>query len=411
MKKTKILIVDDEVDIRQSLKEILADEGYKVYIAKNADEAKKIQKDENLDLVLLDIWMPDCDGISLLRDWKKGNELKCPVVMMSGHGTIDTAIEATKIGALDFLEKPISLQKLLKTVSNSLKSPLNTTKLNREFIESNEHACVKILRDQLKSIKQENLICIEGLQGNFLNIILESLFENDFFKLDAGTELDISLLKKVQAKGKNNLLILQYERLSNYSKEELSGLIDLFCNNKIKVIIVDKRVNIFRSLLSENKTFNKNFIALPIAKNTDLIPEYAKAFLEFYISQNLNTGYKYFDISALNILRLNSYFLNIDYLDQCVASLLSQTSGELIDSEDVNQFLQREDKKKQGSEKSLNNDNLYNKTLRDARVEFEKDYFNFHIIKGTGTNELAKISGIERTHLYRKLKQLGLKKK
>ena len=112
MKKTKILIVDDEVDIRQSLKEILADEGYKVYIAKNADEAKKIQKDENLDLVLLDIWMPDCDGISLLRDWKKGNELKCPVVMMSGHGTIDTAIEATKIGALDFLEKPISLQKL-----------------------------------------------------------------------------------------------------------------------------------------------------------------------------------------------------------------------------------------------------------------------------------------------------------
>ena len=118
MKKAKILIVDDEADIRESLNEILADEGYKVYIANNADEARKIQKNEDLDLILLDIWMPDCDGISLLRDWKKANVLKCPVVMMSGHGTIDTAIEATKIGALDFLEKPIALQKLLKTVSN-----------------------------------------------------------------------------------------------------------------------------------------------------------------------------------------------------------------------------------------------------------------------------------------------------
>ena len=172
MKKAKILIVDDEADIRESLNEILVDEGYKVYIAKNSEEANKIQKAESLDLILLDIWMPDCDGISLLKDWKKSNNLKCPVVMMSGHGTIDTAIEATKIGALDFLEKPIALQKLLKTISNSLKSSINISKLNRDFIELSEQACVKTLRGQLKLIKQENLICIEGSQGNFLHIIL-----------------------------------------------------------------------------------------------------------------------------------------------------------------------------------------------------------------------------------------------
>ena len=411
MKKAKILIVDDEADIRESLNEILVDEGYKVYIAKNAEDANKIQKGESLDLILLDIWMPDCDGISLLKDWKKSNNLKCPVVMMSGHGTIDTAIEATKIGALDFLEKPIALQKLLKTISNSLKSSINISKLNKDFIELSEQVCVKNLRGQLKLIKQENLICIEGSQGNFLNIILEYLFENDLFKLDVDSDFDITLIKKIQAKGMNNLLINHYERLSNFNKNELINIIDVYNENKIKVIIVDKRLNIFKSFLTGNKPFNKHFISLPVSKNTDLIPDYAKAFLDFYISQNLNMTYKYFDISALNLLRLNSYFLNIDFLDQCVSELLSHTDGEIINAEDINQFLTINENKKQENTKKIQNNDIYRKTLREASEEFEREYFSFYIKQGTATSEIAKISGIERTHLYRKLKQLGLKNK
>ena len=411
MKKAKILIVDDEADIRESLNEILVDEGYKVYIAKNSEEANKIQKAESLDLILLDIWMPDCDGISLLKDWKKSNNLKCPVVMMSGHGTIDTAIEATKIGALDFLEKPIALQKLLKTISNSLKSSINISKLNRDFIELSEQACVKTLRGQLKLIKQENLICIEGSQGNFLNIILDYLFENDLFKLEVDDDFDITLIKKLQAKGINNLLISHYEKLSNFSKDELINMIDVYSKHKIKVIIVDKRLNIFKSFLTGAKPFNKYFISLPVSKNTDLIPDYAKAFLDFYISQNLNMSYKYFDISALNLLRLNSYFLNIDFLDQCVSALLSQTDGEIINAEDINQFLTSNENKKQENTKNLQNNNIYRKTLREAREEFEREYFSFYIKQGTSTSEIAKVSGIERTHLYRKLKQLGLRNK
>ncbi len=411
MKKAKILIVDDEADIRESLNEILVDEGYKVYIAKNSEEAKKIQNSESLDLILLDIWMPDCDGISLLKEWKKSNNLKCPVVMMSGHGTIDTAIEATKIGALDFLEKPIALQKLLKTISNSLKSSINISKLNKDFIELGEQACVKTLRGQLKLIKQENLICIEGAQGNFLNIILEYLFENDLFKLEADSDFDITLIKKIQAKGMNNLLISHYERLSNFSKDELITIIDVYNEHKIKVVIVDKRTNIFKSLLTGAKPFNKHFISLPVSKNTDLIPDYAKAFLDFYISQNLNMTYKYFDISALNLLRLNSDFLNIDFLDQCVSMLLSQTDGEIINAEDINQFLISNQNKKQENTKNLQNNSIYRKTLREAREEFEREYFSFYIKQGTPTSEIAKVSGIERTHLYRKLKTLGLKNK
>ena len=129
-KKAKILVVDDEDNIRESLKEILTDEGYDIFLAQDAKIARKIKDNEKLDLILLDIWMPDCDGISLLKEWEKNKQLTCPVIMMSGHGTIDTAIEATKIGAFDFLEKPISLQKLLKTISDSLKKVVDIKRLS-----------------------------------------------------------------------------------------------------------------------------------------------------------------------------------------------------------------------------------------------------------------------------------------
>ena len=105
-----ILVVDDEVGIRELLSEILIDEGYDVRLAENAGAARRIRNELRPDLVLLDIWMPDMDGISLLKEWHAAGHLNMPVVMMSGHGTIDTAVEATRFGAFDFLEKPIALQ-------------------------------------------------------------------------------------------------------------------------------------------------------------------------------------------------------------------------------------------------------------------------------------------------------------
>ena len=117
-----ILVVDDEMGIRELLNEILTDEGHTVYAAESAIQARTIREQMRPDLVLLDIWMPDTDGITLLKEWSKTGQLTMPVVMMSGHATIDTAVEATRIGALNFLEKPIALQKLLKTVSRALES-------------------------------------------------------------------------------------------------------------------------------------------------------------------------------------------------------------------------------------------------------------------------------------------------
>jgi len=115
--------VDDEVGIRELLSEILADEGHQVSLADSAGEARRQRERQRPDLVLLDIWMPDTDGITLLKEWAANGQLNMPVVMMSGHGTIETAVEATRIGALDFLEKPIALQRLLVTVKHALRNP------------------------------------------------------------------------------------------------------------------------------------------------------------------------------------------------------------------------------------------------------------------------------------------------
>jgi DNA-binding NtrC family response regulator len=116
----EILVVDDEIGIRELLSEILGDEGHSVLLAESAQQARRVREENRLDLVLLDIWMPDTDGVTLLKEWAAGGKLTMPVIMMSGHATIDTAVEATRIGALDFLEKPIALQKLLKAVEQGL---------------------------------------------------------------------------------------------------------------------------------------------------------------------------------------------------------------------------------------------------------------------------------------------------
>ncbi len=118
-----ILVVDDEVGIRALLSEILTDEGHSIEMAENAAQARAARERLRPDLVLLDIWMPDVDGISLLKEWGSAGLLTMPVVMMSGHGTIDTAVEATKFGAMAFLEKPITLQKLLRAVDQALAKP------------------------------------------------------------------------------------------------------------------------------------------------------------------------------------------------------------------------------------------------------------------------------------------------
>ena len=135
MSARHILVVDDEPDIRTLVQEILEDEGYTVTTADCGEAARKARRTRRPDLILLDIWMEDVDGISLLREWSEGGDLPCPVVMMSGHATVETAVEATRLGAYDFIEKPMSLAKLLLTVERAFESD----RLQRENVDLREH--------------------------------------------------------------------------------------------------------------------------------------------------------------------------------------------------------------------------------------------------------------------------------
>src|SRR3546814_1688436 len=132
----RILVVDDEIGIRELLSEILYDEGHTVELAENAAQARAARLRARPDLVLLDIWMPDTDGVSLLKEWSSQGLLDMPVVMMSGHATVDPAVEATRIGAVDFLEKPITLQKLLKTIASGLARPVARSEEHTSELQS-----------------------------------------------------------------------------------------------------------------------------------------------------------------------------------------------------------------------------------------------------------------------------------
>ncbi|MBT4183336.1 MAG: response regulator, partial [Nitrosomonadales bacterium] len=197
----KILIVDDEKDIRDSLKDILVDEGYETLLAKNVSEAKEIKLSQKIDLILLDIWMPDIDGLSLLKEWAANNEINCPVIMMSGHGTIDTAIEATKIGATDFLEKPISLQKLLKTISSSLKKLVVLDEIDKTFIAECNLKYIKDIENEINQLKKMYLVGFVGEKTNFMGIFISILFNTNYYLVKKASDINNNLLNLIQTSG------------------------------------------------------------------------------------------------------------------------------------------------------------------------------------------------------------------
>ena len=165
-----ILVVDDEMGIRELLNEILTDEGHTVFAAESAIQARTIREQMRPDLVLLDIWMPDIDGITLLKEWSKTGQLTMPVVMMSGHATIDTAVEATRIGALNFLEKPIALQKLLKTVSKALES-------SPKYVEPEMQKVPQPNTNQVTPKPAANEVAPTPLEGQFISGIAKTYFD------------------------------------------------------------------------------------------------------------------------------------------------------------------------------------------------------------------------------------------
>ena len=414
MKKIiNILIVDDEKDIRESLGDILIDEGFNVFLAKNASVAIKYKKKQKIDLILLDIWMPDIDGISLLKSWAKNKEINCPVLMMSGHGTIDTAIEATKIGATDFLEKPISLQKLLKSISGALKKSVEIDKIDKYFLENNSLKYVNDFKTDLQALKNSYFTALVGPKGNFINVCKSILVSSSSFHIDSQDLITTNIIKVAQAKGTKYIVIDNFFNYTDEKKNIFISLAEEIRCSKIKIIIIESSINekSLNALKLIDGSFENNILLMPdLNSDKDLIPDLSISILNFYLEKNKDFGFKEFEISALNELRVNKNITNIDTLDGIIFSLMIGSQTEKITITDINSL-----------NKSLTNPNkiisedehritsLLNQPLRDARDNFEIMYFNFHLQNKISVADLAKKSGIERTHLYRKLKQLKIK--
>ena len=171
MTNSHVLVVDDEADIRALIQEILSEEGYDVTVAADAGEANAARADGRFDLILLDIWMPDTDGITLLREWSQAGDLACPVVIMSGHGTVDTAVEATRLGAVDFVEKPLSLAKLLRTVESALEAASKQAPTGRQVLPSlltpvGRSKLMKALREKVQQYaRHDETVLLSGEPG------------------------------------------------------------------------------------------------------------------------------------------------------------------------------------------------------------------------------------------------------
>jgi DNA-binding NtrC family response regulator len=414
MTNNTILVVDDEIGIRELLSEILRDEGYQVALAENAEQARDWRNQNLPDLVLLDIWMPDTDGITLLKEWSGSGLLTMPVVVMSGHGTIDTAVEATRIGAFGYLEKPIPLQKLLSTVGRALRGgqvkPYSTLSLNN-LGKGSMIANLKTRLEQVIHLKTPLLLT--GEPGTGMRLCARFLHRPNtpWMEPETLTSLaDAPLTMLEQAQG--GLLFLN--EIGKISRLEQRGLLLLLGKlEKYNVRLVCATSLPLSDLTARGEydprlyeILNSLCINVPSLKtHRENIPELASQMLSSSIESG-EAPLRQFSTAALNALRNYDWPGNLSQLTGVVRSLALTGTKDEISVDDVMQALSSSMSTQKVSSVPLNI------PLREARDLFEKQYFD-RLIEQEGGNmtRVAEQSGLERTHLYRKLKLLGVKLK
>ncbi len=445
-----VLVVDDEPDIRNLVKEILEDEGFNVSVAENGEKARSLYESTHPDLILLDIWMPDIDGITLLTEWKKTEQFDTPVVMMSGHGTVETAVEATREGAYDFIEKPLSLAKLLLTVKHAV----DTKTLQHENVHLRQHSWTNTepigksqqiidLKEQIKRIASHNTqVLIQGEPGTdkeFYARYLHSLSErqNGPFIVanvsalshnDSGSELfgreengnsysgffdkalEGSLFLKdiadmditLQAKFQNTIDKKSYMHVGSADPIEMDIRIIAETRYKLETQVQTGK---FRDEL----LYQLNIVPIkipPLREHFEDVPE----LLDYYINYFVDTeglAYRHFSVAAQNRLRSYAWPGNVSELKNLVQRLLILGSGETIELDEIETTLG-----KQTTSGTLDTTLDFDLPLREARERFEKAYLEFQLAKANGSvSKVARNAGMERTHLYRKLKALGIELK
>jgi two-component system nitrogen regulation response regulator NtrX len=412
--QNEILVVDDEVGIRELLSEILEDEGYTVKCAENAGEARAYRTQNRPSMVLLDIWMPDTDGITLLREWAAGGLLTMPVVMLSGHGTIETAVEATRIGAFDFLEKPVALQKLLATVGRALKQKDNTAPPPPDLKRIGTSPQIADVERRLQHfLTAKRPILLTGEPGSPFESCAQALRAAGapWVRLDGGQRLINAPLDVLQQASGG---VLFCNEIGIYSRMEQKGLAFVMSKfDKYALRLVCSTSEALGGLATEGK-FDAGLLASlqagavtipPLRLRADDIPVLIDA--KWRELANPTPGVASpFSQPAIDVLKAAPWPGNHAQLDGVVTNLTQTVTGE-IGADHVHALLSggREPAPASGIATRF-----FELPLREAREAFERLYFE-HLL-GKEQNNMSRVAeraGLERTHLYRKLKQLNIR--
>ena len=446
MSAARILVVDDESEIRGLLKEILADEGYEVDVAADAAEARARRSQHDPDLVLLDIWMPDTDGITLLREWAQANGSSCPVVMMSGHGTVETAVEATRLGAFDFVEKPLSLAKLLRTVERALDSGRSKRHNNRALVPAliapvGKSRVMHALREQVQQIApHETPVLIVGESGTgreafaryihsisprsagpFVQLVATGMSDDGAAAALHGTEdvngvhaglleqaaggvLFVNGLEDLPTKAQG-LLVASLEtqtitRVGSATPVKLN--LRILASASPRLLSADSGTRVRLELLSRLNVITVN--VPPLREYAQEVPD----LLRYYVARLVDEErlpFRRFGVAAQNRLRNYPWPGNVRELKNLVQRLLILGGEEEIRLEEI----ERELASQAPTNEPLVKQDLLALPLREAREHFERAYLQQQLILCNGkVGQLAKRVGMERTHLYRKLRSLGV---
>jgi two-component system nitrogen regulation response regulator NtrX len=417
--KPLILIVDDEPDIRGLVQDILNDEGYQVITAADGEQARVLFQSHSPNLTLLDIWMPDIDGISLLKEFKQ-HDKNALIVMMSGHGTIETAVEATRLGASDFIEKPLSMAKLLRGVEVTLESHRKHIAFQQQHCQTPIGKSTEItqLREQAKRVAEHVMpILLRGEDGTGKHCFAHYLHSlgkyanGKFIEVSADSFPDDSL--KFTSLAENNCLFINdLALLPTSSQALLAYLLDNQKLNQCQLIFASQyslENAILEGDFSEGLFYQLNSITLRLPSLLDHIEDIPELVQHFVDQQTSNSDlpYRHITVSAQNRLRNHSWPGNIAELKSIIQHLLILGNSDDIDSKDIDDAIQLSP---EASPSISNNANIdYDLPLREAREQFERLYL-LHKLRETDGNvgKTAKLAGMERTHLYRKLRTLGI---
>ena len=404
----KILVVDDEIGIRELLSEILADEGHDVQLAENAAAGRAARNAARPDLVLLDIWMPDTDGITLLKEWSAAGQLSMPVVMMSGHGTIDTAVEATRIGAQDFLEKPIALQKLLAAVKRALQKSVAPARHGELTLAA--FARSGPLRDLKKRLEQiaarSRALMLKTGPGSLAELVARSLQAPGKAWLDlAGQGQPLAIEALEQAAG-GMLFAAELAALSRLQQKNLAFALDRLEKFDLRLVAASGQTAAELAAAGFDEALLRRLgevsLGAPgLAELKDEVPELAAQILTHLVEAG-EVPLRHLSTAALNALRNQAWSGGYAELRNAVRSLALAALEEEISGEEVSRLLAPQPS-------AAAQARPLDLPLREAREAFERVYFEHHLqLEGGNMTRLAEKTGLERTHLYRKLKGLGI---